>query len=225
MSVTGINVTGTDAGNYTFNTTAATTANITKAALTVTVNPENKLFGTPDPTLTYTNSGLVGTDVITGNLTRNPGESAGSYAITQGTVTGGSNYNLVYVGNFLSINTAGPGNFFNSLFQDSLGRPIISVADKVINFYAPFEPHQTQTLNVDVSLKLQNPQTGGNGHDGGNNLANIEPAAGGGDGQNPGNLANIEPAAGGHNGPKNGSENGNFVCANDFLDGKACTDQ
>ena len=36
VSVTGINVTGADAGNYTFNTTAATTANISAKALSIT---------------------------------------------------------------------------------------------------------------------------------------------------------------------------------------------
>ena len=35
VSVTGISISGTDAGNYTFNTTASTTANITARALTV----------------------------------------------------------------------------------------------------------------------------------------------------------------------------------------------
>ena len=35
VSVSGISITGTDAGNYTFNTTASTTADITREALTV----------------------------------------------------------------------------------------------------------------------------------------------------------------------------------------------
>ena len=35
VTVSGITINGTDAGNYTFNTTAATTANITARALTV----------------------------------------------------------------------------------------------------------------------------------------------------------------------------------------------
>jgi hypothetical protein len=40
--VTGISVTGTDAANYTFNTTAATTADITARALTVGATGQNK---------------------------------------------------------------------------------------------------------------------------------------------------------------------------------------
>ncbi|MEI8140955.1 MAG: YDG domain-containing protein, partial [bacterium] len=42
VSVSGIAVTGTDAGNYTFNTTASTTANITAKALTVTATGVDK---------------------------------------------------------------------------------------------------------------------------------------------------------------------------------------
>ncbi len=44
VSVTGISVTGTDAGNYTFNTTASTTANITARSLTVTATASNKVY-------------------------------------------------------------------------------------------------------------------------------------------------------------------------------------
>jgi hypothetical protein len=46
VSVTGINVTGADAGNYSFNTTAQTTANITAApvVLTVTVAPGSQQY-------------------------------------------------------------------------------------------------------------------------------------------------------------------------------------
>ena len=57
--MTGISVTGTDAGNYTFNTTAATTANITLASLTVTANDITKTAGTPNPAFSATYSGLV----------------------------------------------------------------------------------------------------------------------------------------------------------------------
>jgi hypothetical protein len=44
VSVSGINVTGADAGNYTFNTTAATTANITPATVTGHVTASNKVY-------------------------------------------------------------------------------------------------------------------------------------------------------------------------------------
>jgi hypothetical protein len=44
VSVSGIAVTGTDAGNYSFNTTAATTANITQRALTVGATAQNRVY-------------------------------------------------------------------------------------------------------------------------------------------------------------------------------------
>src|SRR5262249_30210685 len=52
VSVSGINVTGTDAGNYTFNSTANTTANITARSLSVTATGNNKVYdGTPTATV------------------------------------------------------------------------------------------------------------------------------------------------------------------------------
>ena len=47
ISVTGISITGTDAANYTFNTTATTAANITQAPLTVTAVFNNKVADGP----------------------------------------------------------------------------------------------------------------------------------------------------------------------------------
>ncbi len=44
VSVTGINIAGTDAGNYTFNNTAATTANITPYQLTVSATGVNRVY-------------------------------------------------------------------------------------------------------------------------------------------------------------------------------------
>jgi hypothetical protein len=44
VNVSGISVTGTDAGNYTFNTTATTTADITQAPLVVTATAADKFY-------------------------------------------------------------------------------------------------------------------------------------------------------------------------------------
>ena len=53
VSVTGISITGTDAGNYTFNTTTSTTADITARALTVSATGMNKVYdGTTAATVT-----------------------------------------------------------------------------------------------------------------------------------------------------------------------------
>jgi hypothetical protein len=61
VSVTGITVSGTDASNYTFNTTAATTANITKRPLTVTVDDKQVVWTGSTITPTYTISLTTGT--------------------------------------------------------------------------------------------------------------------------------------------------------------------
>src|SRR5262249_58814977 len=44
VSVSGISISGADAGNYTYNTTTATTANITPRALTITAAANTKTY-------------------------------------------------------------------------------------------------------------------------------------------------------------------------------------
>src|SRR5207244_4360327 len=44
VSVTGISISGTDAGNYTFNTSASTTADISARALTISASGVNKVY-------------------------------------------------------------------------------------------------------------------------------------------------------------------------------------
>jgi hypothetical protein len=89
--------------NYTLVFTPAN-LNITTKALTINAVIKTKVYGTVDPALTYTFSpALIGTDTFTGNLNRIPGENIGNYAITQGTVTAGSNYVITYNTANLSI--------------------------------------------------------------------------------------------------------------------------
>ena len=71
---------------------------ITKASLTITAEAKSKEYGDDDPALTYTSEGLVGTDAITGALSREAGEAIGTYAIYQNTVTASSNYTITYTG-------------------------------------------------------------------------------------------------------------------------------
>ncbi len=82
---------------------------ITTAPLTITATAgQGKVYGTVDPTLTYsiTSGALVGTDAITGSLVRAPGETVGNYAISQGTLTAGTNYAITYVGDNFAITPA-----------------------------------------------------------------------------------------------------------------------
>lgn len=77
--------------------------------LVVTAQPETKAYGTADPQLAYTVTGLpngVTTSIFTGNLSRTPGENVGSYVITQGTLSAGAGYSITYKGNYLTITQA-----------------------------------------------------------------------------------------------------------------------
>ncbi|MBR1881200.1 MAG: hypothetical protein IJ804_10725 [Prevotella sp.] len=107
---------GIDAGNYTiyYKVVGGTNYNdvaeagpvsksIAKKALTITADAKSKVYGADDPALTYTSSGLVEGDAITGVLTRTEGENVGEYDITQGTLTAGDNYSISYAGAKLSI--------------------------------------------------------------------------------------------------------------------------
>jgi hypothetical protein len=67
VSVTGISISGTDAGNYSFNTTAATTANITQRDLTVTATGVNKVYdGTTLAAVNLSTDEVVGDMVFAG---------------------------------------------------------------------------------------------------------------------------------------------------------------
>ncbi len=96
---------------------------ITPATLAVTANPQTKVYGTADPALTDTANGFVDTTVdgvtiddtaagvLSGSLSRAqsgtlPGEQAGNYPITQGTLAADSNYTIGFTGNMLTITPA-----------------------------------------------------------------------------------------------------------------------
>jgi filamentous hemagglutinin family protein len=68
---------------------------LTPRPVTVVADNQAKVYGTPDPALTFTAGGLVNGDALAGALTRAPGETVlgGPYAITQGTVTDAANPN------------------------------------------------------------------------------------------------------------------------------------
>jgi hypothetical protein len=83
---------------------------INKAILTITADAnQSKGYGETDPVLTYTDSGYQGTDdnsILSGALSRIAGENVGTYAIEQGTLTAGDNYDIVFVSNDFTINKA-----------------------------------------------------------------------------------------------------------------------
>jgi hypothetical protein len=79
---------------------------ITTRSITVTADNVSKVFGDPDHlTYTITSGSLAGEDILTGSLTRTAGEGIGTYSITIGTLSAGSNYSLTFIGANLSIVT------------------------------------------------------------------------------------------------------------------------
>ncbi len=94
--------------DYTAADSVPTSFTIAQQAITVTANAQTKVYGSTDPALTYqlTSGSLAGTDALTGGLTRSPGENVGSYAIGEGTLSAGPNYNLTFVAADLTITPA-----------------------------------------------------------------------------------------------------------------------
>jgi hypothetical protein len=97
---------GTDAHEYLLSLAGAptTTADIVRRDITVTADDKSKVYGRPDPALTYrlTNGSLAAGDEFTGELQREPGEAVGNYTIMQGTFSiddynNGDNYALAFV--------------------------------------------------------------------------------------------------------------------------------
>jgi hypothetical protein len=89
-------------------TDATFSLTVNRKAITVTADGKVKARGTIDPAFTYVATGLVGSDTLSGALARNAGETAGSYPITQGTLTDANNpnYTITYASANLII--AGP---------------------------------------------------------------------------------------------------------------------
>ena len=78
---------------------------IIKREITITIDKKEKTYGDIDPVLSarVTSGITIDTDVPSGLLERVIGENVGSYAITQGTYTYGSNYSESFVSNDLMI--------------------------------------------------------------------------------------------------------------------------
>ena len=91
--------------NYSLNFTGADLT-IGAKSINVTAHAQSKTYGSTDPALTYTSDALVGTDTFSGSLARAAGENVGTYAITQGALTAGSNYSLHFSGADLAITKA-----------------------------------------------------------------------------------------------------------------------
>jgi hypothetical protein len=104
-------VRASQAGDATYNPAPDVDQSFTvaKATLTITADPQTKVYGAGDPVLTYIQTGLVNGDqaaVITGSLIRAAGETVGSYAILQGSIAAGGNYTVNFVSANLTVTKA-----------------------------------------------------------------------------------------------------------------------
>ena len=79
---------------------------VAKATLLVQADANSKVFGQTDPVLGYQTVGLASGDSLSGLLSRETGEDAGVYRIQQGTLSAGSNYDLVFTGADFLISAA-----------------------------------------------------------------------------------------------------------------------
>jgi len=111
IEITGIEYVGADVGNYNLPTSASNTSNkISKKPLTITADAgQTKVYdknSNVPASYTYTHSGLVSGDSFSGELTRVPGENAGTYAIRIGSLaplSGSDNYNITFNSNDFEI--------------------------------------------------------------------------------------------------------------------------
>ena len=93
-------VLGNEGNNYkVLSSNSTTILVINPKVINVTANAVSKIYGENDKPLTFTSDALIGNDTFAGNLVRENGESQGVYAITIGTLTAGSNYEINYTGN------------------------------------------------------------------------------------------------------------------------------
>jgi hypothetical protein len=113
-AVTGSGLSGNSANyNVTFQQAAgnASAFTINARLVTVTADDLEKAFAAPNPVLTYviapadTNTGLINGATLSGMLATTATQSSpsGTYAITQGTLTASSNYNIVFIGGTLKV--------------------------------------------------------------------------------------------------------------------------
>ncbi len=147
---------------------------ITPRGITITANSgQSKVIGDPDPLLTFSVSvgSLAGGDSFLGSQVRAPGETLGSYPISQGTLAindgnGGANYSLVYVGNnFLIITPSNPPqpeipitrtiNVVDNIDEIPTKESTTHTPSIINTFYNPFEANQTLIMEQLTDLSLE----------------------------------------------------------------------
>ncbi len=127
VSVSGISISGTDATNYSFNTTTSTTASVTAKSLTITADNKDKYEGEVNPVFTVSYSGFIPSEsntVLTTqpdiNTMANTSTLRGQYPIVaSGAVS--QNYAISYVDGTLTIKAEAPTSIsanMNTLYEN-----------------------------------------------------------------------------------------------------------
>jgi filamentous hemagglutinin family protein len=126
--LTGIN-------GYSVDTSATGTLSVLARLLTIAVDPLSRLYGNANPTLTYTVGGLVNGDTLSGALATSAttASNVGSYAISQGSLSAGSNYVLAFSGADLTVTP----------------RSLTVTVDALSRLYGNANPALTYTLGGD----------------------------------------------------------------------------
>ncbi|MBO0497061.1 YDG domain-containing protein, partial [Pseudomonas sp. Marseille-Q1929] len=108
-----ISLGGSDIGNYQWNNSTTTTADISKAALTVTVGDSRKPQGQNNPAFIATYQGLLGSDSVAADLSGDlafstqatPSSSSGQYRVSASGQSA-SNYDIAYTDGLLTVDAA-----------------------------------------------------------------------------------------------------------------------
>ena len=122
------------AGNYLISY-APGTLSVTPRPVTVTADAQSRLYGEPNPSLTYTTTSLGSGAPLSGTLTTADATAGvGSYAIGQGTLTDAANpnYVLTYVGANLTITP----------------RPLTVTGGTISRFYGDANPATTTAFTA-----------------------------------------------------------------------------
>ncbi len=141
----------TAGNNYTISFVSANFT-ITPKPITVTADEKTKVYGDPDPELTYSvpDGALIGEDSVTGALTRDSGENVGVYIIDDAGLTAGANYTITFNTSTLTITA----------------RPITVTADNQVKTVSEEDPILTYTI-TDGGLVFEDQFTGELSREGG----------------------------------------------------------
>ncbi|HOM35731.1 MAG TPA: MBG domain-containing protein [Bacteroidales bacterium] len=98
---------------------------IIQRSIIVNVDPnQSKIYQYSDPVFTYTYIGqLIGADNFTGSLSRESGENVGYYIITQGNLSLGTNYHIIFNSQMFQIFPRQIAVTANSGIQKTYGMP------------------------------------------------------------------------------------------------------